>query len=99
MDLGKAVKEIRKSKGLKQDQLAKKAGITQAALSQIENGKRPGSGTLQKLSSALEIPESLIYAMGIEKSDVPIQNQTLYDDLFPIVENLIKRIAGMAESK
>jgi transcriptional regulator with XRE-family HTH domain len=95
MDLGKAIKEIRKSKGFSQERLAKAAGVTQAALSQIENGKRPGSSTLQKISSALEIPESLIYAMGIEKGDVPEKNQLLYDELFPVVESMIKRIAGM----
>ncbi|HVX26160.1 MAG TPA: helix-turn-helix transcriptional regulator [Parafilimonas sp.] len=93
MNLGKAIKEIRKQKGLTQSELAKAANLTQAALSQIENGKRPGIQTLKKISKALKIPESLIYANSIEKTDVPKNKQLLYDQLFPVIQNLILQIS------
>ena len=93
MNLGLAIKEIRKQKSLSQTELAKKASLSQTALSQIEGGKRPGINTLKKISKALEIPESLIYVMAIEKQDVPTKKQTLYDSLFPVIKSLIMQIA------
>jgi transcriptional regulator with XRE-family HTH domain len=93
MNLGKAIKIIRKETGLSQTDLAQLSNITQAALSQIENGKRPGTSTLKKISKALDIPESLIYVIGIEKDDVPVKKRKLYDDLFPVIESLILKLA------
>lgn len=93
MNLGTAIKELRKSKGLSQIQLAKKASLSQTALSQIEKGKRPGIQTLKKISTALEVPESLIYAMSIEKDDVPAHKQMLYEKLFPVIKGLVIQIA------
>lgn len=67
MNLGLAIRELRKERGLTQITLASKAELSQTALSQIEKGKRPGKNTLKKISTALSIPESLIYVMGLEK--------------------------------
>jgi transcriptional regulator with XRE-family HTH domain len=93
MNVGKAIRELRKNGQWSQEELAKKAMITQAALSQIENGKRPGIETLKKISSALEVPESLIYVMGLEKEDVPEEKALLYEKLFPVILDLVKQIA------
>ncbi len=93
MNLGTAIKELRKSKGLSQVELAEKANLSQTALSQIEKGKRPGIQTLKNISTALEVPESLIYVMSIEKEDVPPQKQTLYEKLFPVIKGLVVQIA------
>jgi transcriptional regulator with XRE-family HTH domain len=93
MHLGKAIKELRKEQGLSQEVLAKKAAITQAALSQIENGKRPGTGTLRKISTALDVSESFIYIMGIEQADVPPENAYLYEKLFPVIQDLVLQLA------
>jgi len=94
MDLGKAIKELRKQNGLSQQELAAKASITQGTLSQIERGnKRPGIETLKSISEALEVPESLIYVMGMEKEDVPENKVTLYEKLFPVIQDLVRQIA------
>jgi len=51
------VKALRKWRGLKQRELAKRSGIAQGFLSEIENGKRVGSReTLEKIASALDAP-------------------------------------------
>jgi transcriptional regulator with XRE-family HTH domain len=94
MNLGKSIKELRKSKGLSQVELAKLSGVTQAALSQIERGKRPGDLTLKKLSKALKVSVSLIYVLGLEKEEVPKEKRELYDDLFPVIQSMINRIAS-----
>lgn len=48
----------REKKGLTQVALAKKAGITQPYLAQIESGERknPSLATLQRLAKALRVP-------------------------------------------
>lgn len=94
MNIGNAIKEIRKSKGMSQLQLAEAADITQAALSGIENGNRPNPGTLEKISHVLGVPESLIYAMAMEKGDVREEKRVLYDSLFPVIKGLILQIAS-----
>lgn len=92
MNVSKAIKELRKEKGINQADLAEKAGITQAALSMIENGKRPGSKTLENLSKVLGVPPSMIYVMGMEKSDVPKEKQQLYEELFPVIQSLVLKL-------
>lgn len=94
MNLGKAIRTLRKERNLSQADLAQLSNITQAALSQIENGKRPGTVTLKKLSKALEIPESLIYVIGLEKDDVPVKKRKLYEDLFPVIEGLVLKLGS-----
>lgn len=54
--LGNKIRQIRKSNGLTQEQLAEKAGIDDKHLSKIENGLHlPTYKTLQKLFEALHI--------------------------------------------
>jgi transcriptional regulator with XRE-family HTH domain len=99
MNIGKAIKELRKRQGLSQQELASKAKMTQAALSQIENGKRPGTETLKKLSSALGVSESLIYVMGLEQEDVPEHRSSLYNELFPVIQDLVAKLSSPGDGK
>lgn len=98
MNLGSAIKQLRNKKNLSQVELAAKAGLSQTALSQIEKGKRPGINTLKKLSVALDIPESLIYIMGIEKEDISVEKQDIYERLFPVIKSLVKQLATIPEN-
>lgn len=51
MDIGKVIKEARKSKGLKQQSFAEMCGITQTYLSQIENNvKEPTISLLKRIA-------------------------------------------------
>lgn len=70
MNLGTTIKELRKHKYLSQEELSERAGISPASLERIENGKKPRAGTLKKISYALDIPESIIFSLDIEKADV-----------------------------
>ena len=94
MNVGNAIKQIRKSQDMSQAALSEATGITQAALSQIENGKRPGTTTLKKICLALQVPEALIYAMAIEREDVPPEKAIRYDALFPVIQGLIMQVAA-----
>lgn len=55
--IGEQIKVARTAKGISQNQLAKKAGISQAGLSAIENTtKSPNIDTLNRIANALGIP-------------------------------------------
>lgn len=94
MNLGKTIRDIRKGQSMTQDTLADAAGISRTSLSQIENGVRPGEDTLKRLCAALNVPESLVYIYSFEKEDVPESKRALYDQLFPLIQDMIQRVAG-----
>ena len=55
--IGEQIKDVRTAKGISQNQLAKRAGISQAGLSAIENTtKSPNIDTLNRIANALGIP-------------------------------------------
>jgi transcriptional regulator with XRE-family HTH domain len=54
---GKKLAEIRKGRGLTQESLAEKAGLSALTVSYIEQGRQwPRIGTLHKLARALGVP-------------------------------------------
>jgi len=99
MSIGKAIKELRKSQGISQAELAEKAKTTQASLSQIESGRRPQADTLKRISKALDIPEALLYISALDAEDLPKENRHLYNDLFPVIKNLIKSLVVKPSNK
>lgn len=61
MDLAKKIIELSRLKGLKQEELAEKLGITRVTLSRTINGS-PTIGTLQKIAGALGVPLAELFA-------------------------------------
>jgi DNA-binding XRE family transcriptional regulator len=64
---------FRKRRGMSQDALAKRAGITQGYLSEIEIGRKSGDiQTLRKLADALKVSlDSLVPAEPVAESTPP----------------------------
>ena len=90
MNIGKAIKQLRKKQSLSQAQLAERTGITQTALSQIENGsRRPNNETFKKLTDYFQVPEILIYLLATEDTDVAENKQEMFRAIFPNVKNLL----------
>lgn len=55
--LGNKIRNLRKSKGLSQDRLADKAGMSQQHVSRIENGfYLPGMATISRIAKVLNVP-------------------------------------------
>ena len=74
-DLGIKIRELRKQKKLTQTALAKKAGISQSALSDIESQtKSPSVDTISLLASALEVTVSQL--MGEETQGLNLEYPT-----------------------
>lgn len=56
------IRQARLRKGITQNQIAEKIGISQPTYAQWENGKRrPKMETLKKIADALEVPVSTLY--------------------------------------
>lgn len=92
MNIGKIIKETRKSKGLKQQSFAKMCGITQTYLSQIENNvKDPTTSLLRKIAENLNLPLPILYFLSLEKSDIVERKQEAYELLMPSIKSLINQ--------
>ncbi len=74
--LGKRIKEIRKNKGLTQDELAEKIGIESTSISNIENGKYyPTADNLEKIMNALNITPQNLFVIEHNQDDDVLLNE------------------------
>jgi transcriptional regulator with XRE-family HTH domain len=67
--IGETVRRYRRENNLTQKELAKQAALTQAAISQIENGKRSGLESLRKLCSALNKDLAQLFAEATREAE------------------------------
>lgn len=68
LNVGETIKELRKKKGLNQDQLAEMASLNRVTVAKYESGKiEPGAQALARIADALEV--SVDEIMGREKPD------------------------------
>jgi DNA-binding XRE family transcriptional regulator len=60
-DLGQRIRKLRVAKALRQNDLARKTGLSQGAISRIERGLlAPTQATVAKIAEALDVPLSQI---------------------------------------
>lgn len=89
MNIGSAIKSIRKKLSITQYQLAEKCELSQTSLSQIETGvKRPSQRTITKVCAVLDIPESIIYIVAMQDTDVPPTKKGVYELVYPSIKSL-----------
>jgi transcriptional regulator with XRE-family HTH domain len=83
--LGRRLVQLRSEKRLTQLELARKAGLTPAAISHFETGFRyPTAATLAKLAEALEV--DVDYLMG--RADAPTPNGPQFRAIFRNAQGL-----------
>ena len=93
MRLGKVIKQIIKDKGVFENYIAEKAGISSPYLSNIESGvKNPTLETLLKISNALDIPMFVLVYFAIEETDVSEQNIINFQENTKKVDIMIESI-------
>lgn len=94
MQIGQALKELRKKKSLQQQDAAKLIGITQSYLSQIEcDNKAPSKDVLTKISLAYGMPVGIIYFMAIEPNiDIPKGKRKLFAQVKPLMDDLLSNV-------
>ena len=76
--IGRKIERIRTIKGMKQETLAKQLGITQAAMSKIEQNEKVNEERLQQIADALEMSVEAIKNFSEEAVINNIQNN--YDN-------------------
>jgi transcriptional regulator with XRE-family HTH domain len=99
MNIGKAIKIIRKQMKVSQQELSDRTGISQTSLSKIETGARPSEENLDKISEALKTPKSVLYILAIEENDVPEDKQEKFQLLFPAIKSLAMQIVNLREDE
>jgi transcriptional regulator with XRE-family HTH domain len=90
MDLGTVIKNIRKQKGLTQNEFASLCDITQTYLSQIEgNLKEPNLSTLKANSERLNIPLPILFFLSMTEDDVQPNKRKAFGIVSPSVKSLV----------
>jgi transcriptional regulator with XRE-family HTH domain len=86
MKLGRAIKLIRTSSGLKQKDIAAKLGVTSNYISLVESGNRePSVSLLKKLATILGVPVGLFFLWD---GDDPASSKTNIDQLRDLLAQL-----------
>ncbi len=99
MNIGAIIKNLRKQKGLNQQEFSGKCELSQTALSQIETGvARPNKNTLERICLNLEVPEYVLYLLSIEESDVPEVKKQQFNELFPVIKELMLKLFYVDDS-
>ena len=91
MNIGKAIRDTRKSKGMPQGDLVEAVGLCRTAMSLIENGKtEPHLKTVIKIAKALEVSVPFLYVLALEESDVDPSKKELFNVLKPSLVELLR---------
>ena len=92
MDLGLAIKSIRKQKGLKQNQFAELCEITPSYLSQIENNnKEPNLSILKIISNNLGTPLPILFFLSLDNDDVKPEKKEAFKMIAPSINSLVNQ--------
>lgn len=85
------LKELRKTKDITQEELAKQLQLSPSAIGMYETGRRePDFDTLQKIADYFHV--STDYILGREEKQSPFA-------ALPVVENIIKTLAALSPAK
>ena len=90
MDIGTAIKTIRKQKGITQKELASACGISTNALCSIENNyTMPAKATITKICQSLNIHSAYLLFFSIQDEDLPKDSQALFNALSEPLKNVL----------
>jgi len=106
-DVGQLIKMLRESAGIKQNALAKRAGISANYLCQIESSgakKRPSRISLQKIANALDVPIEIFLENDdqTESASTSSEQKHMFQVLQEVLQqlqDLRKQVASLTESK
>lgn len=79
MDLGNAIKAIRKEKKVSRKELAERSKLSITALYNIENNLSfPSKDTIDRLCASLGIPVSFLMFYSLTEDDVPEEKRAFF---------------------
>jgi transcriptional regulator with XRE-family HTH domain len=98
MDIGKKVRHLRKSRGMKQEFLAEKLNISINAISQYETGKRNiDLTTMKKLAEIFDVPIDYFIDENIELDDTSIEDKDQKSDSQQSLNYTIALLKGLID--
>jgi len=90
MNLGRSIKLCRTNRGLSQEDLARRVGLSASYISLIEKGDRdPAVSTADKIASALGVPISLLTFLAAEPGELKGVPEEVRDKLAGIAFKLL----------
>lgn len=90
MDLGNAIKTLRKELGYNRTKIAKRSDISVTALYNIENGLSfPTKETIDRLCSALGVPVAYLLFYSITEEDLPENKREAFHYLKVSMESFL----------
>lgn len=92
MNVGQAIKALRRKRNMTQGELASRVGMSVNAVSSWELGKSfPPNGSIKLVCDALNIPVSYLMLFTVEEKDVPGDKRAIYNVFFqPLKDELLK---------
>lgn len=82
MNLGEAIRSLRKAKGIAQKDLAEKSGISANALCEIErNNTFPNTRTIHAICNALGITTGALLFSALTDDDIPLDKLPVFKAL------------------
>ena len=86
MNVGAAIKILRKRKGITQKDLAQMCGLSANALCSIENSESfPSKESIDKICKALDIPVSYLMFYSVTDDDVPVEKRIAFNAMKTIL--------------
>ena len=90
MEIGTAIKALRKQKGIGQKQLADMCDISVNALSQIEiNATFPQKKTLRKICEAFNIPMQYLLLFSMNDDDISDERKSTFNYLNQALKSVL----------
>lgn len=79
--IGERLKEVRKERRMSQAELARKVGLRQASISDLESGKTRGTASIAKIASALNVSAMWLETGRGDKEPVQLDNNVTPVDM------------------
>lgn len=91
MNIGQKIARLREIRGIKQADLARRLGVTQQALSKMENCESMDEERLERVASALEVSPDTIrnFREDVIINNVYDQNNTVINYQFNPIEKIV----------
>lgn len=86
MNVGDAIKSLRKNKGLSQKELAQRSGLSANAMCSIEkNDAFPSRDSIDRICKALDIPTSYLMFFSVTDEDIPAEKRVAFNAMKAIL--------------
>ena len=90
MDIGTAIKVLRKQKRLSQKELGDKCNLSVNALSQIEiNASFPHKSSINSICNALDISVAYLLFFSISDEDIPVEKRAVFSSLNQVIKSVL----------